>query len=106
MRVNEGDAMADAIMGAKIVHIRVREGETGLLFATSPDLEGLLVAEPTRDALLRVIPNAITQMYAACGVSVVVTFVDNNGQSDGQSWVAFPAEVAKRALHEMAAAEA
>jgi hypothetical protein len=93
--------MADAQMGAKIVRVKVKEGKTGLFFATSPDLKGLLVAEPTLDVLRRAIPNAISAMYAACGVPVVVTFIDN-APDDDQSWVAFPAEVAKQALRDAA----
>lgn len=86
--------MADA--GAKIVRVKMKEGKTGLFFATSPDLEGLLVAEPTVDALWRTVPDAITQMYAACGERVMVTWVDN--PDEHQSCVAVPVEVAKRAL--------
>lgn len=94
--------MADAQMGAKIVRVKMKEGKTGLFFATSPDLRGLLVAEPTVDGLKRAIPDAITKMYAACGEQVVVTYVDNPPLEDGPQWVAFPAQLAKRALHEAA----
>jgi hypothetical protein len=62
---------------AKVVRIKVEEGKTGLFYATSPDLKGLLVAEPTIDALDVAIPKVITDMFAACGVAVVVTQAGN-----------------------------
>lgn len=103
MRVNdEGDTMADAAMGAQIVRVRLKEGKSGLFIATSPDLKGLLVAEKTVDALERAIPPAIAEMYAACGERVVVTWI-NNPADPQRSFVAFPAELARRALSEQSA---
>jgi len=48
------------------------------------------VAEPTLDALERAIPQAIADLYAVCGVEVVVTRMDD-GTTDYQPWVAIPA---------------
>jgi hypothetical protein len=62
-------------MKARIVRIRIDEGKAGLFYATSPDLKGLLVAEPTIDELETEIPKAITALYAAYDVDVVVTAV-------------------------------
>ncbi len=76
-------------MKAKIVHITVEKDESGLLFATSVDLKGLLVAKPTREALEAAIPVAITALYKACGVSVVVTMVED-GEEELSPWVAVP----------------
>lgn len=104
MRSTKGcSEMAEAQMGAKIVRVRMKEGRTGLFFATSPDLTGLLVAEETIDGLKRAVPGAIEQMYAACGEPVVVTWVENSADSD-RSCVAFPAALAKQALKDNAAA--
>jgi hypothetical protein len=85
---------ADQRMMAKIVRIQRSEGQTGLFYATSPDLKGLLVAEPTLDALEKNIPHAIRDLYAACGEDVLVTrLADDTKQF--RSWVAMPAHVAR-----------
>lgn len=89
--------MAANVLKARIVEVRIEEGATGLFYATSEALAGLLVAEPTRDALERAIPKAITALYRACGERVVVTRLEDGG-GDVQPWVAFPAEVAQREL--------
>ena len=39
--------MTTATMKARIVRVKIEEGKTGLFYATSPDLKGMLVAEPT-----------------------------------------------------------
>ena len=92
--------MTSTALKAKIVRVKVEEGRAGLFYATSPDLKGFLVAEPTVDALDRAIPLAMADLYAACGVHVVVTKVDEPQQQDVTltPWVAFPAEVAKKAI--------
>ena len=38
--------MTSTLTTAKVVRVKVEEGKTGLFYATSPDLKGLLVAEP------------------------------------------------------------
>jgi hypothetical protein len=85
---------------ARIVRIEFERGEAGLIFAVSPDLRGLLVAERTMEEVKAAIPQAIMDLYAACGEPVVVSRVDSsNDQADEDgSWVAFPAELARRAL--------
>jgi hypothetical protein len=93
---------ASATMKAHIVRVKREEGKTGLFYATSPDLKGLLVAEPTLDAVERAIPQAITDLYAACGIKVVVTRVDEQ-EDTLRSWVAFPADIAKSELAKAAA---
>lgn len=89
--------MGDGAMKARVVRIRVEEGETGLFFATSPDLRGLLVAKPTVDELDEAIPAAIAALYEALGVNVVVTMLDR-ADDEFRPWVAVPVEVARRAL--------
>jgi predicted RNase H-like HicB family nuclease len=80
---------------AKIVRIKIEEGKTGLFFATSPDLPGLLVAEPTIDELDQVIPQAIAELLEAmCGAKVVVTKAKDD--SEFHPWVAMPLAVARR----------
>jgi hypothetical protein len=91
------NAMPTKALKAKIVNVKVTEGRTGLFYATSPELRGLLVTEPTLDALEVAIPRAITDMYAVCGVEVVVTRVED-GSPEYQPWVAVPVVIAKKAL--------
>jgi hypothetical protein len=82
---------------ATIVRVKVEEGKAGLFYATSPDLKGLLVAEPSIDALDAAIPRVITDMYAACGVHVVVTKARDE-DPEFYPWVAIPADVAHRMM--------
>jgi hypothetical protein len=89
--------MTTTTMKARRVRIRIEEGKTGLFYATSPDLKGLLVAEPTMDALHRAIPECIRALYAACDVDVVVTEMDD-GDEEYSPWIAIPSALAKAAL--------
>jgi hypothetical protein len=89
--------MIGTLTKARVVRVKVEEGKTGLFYATSPDLKGLLVAEPTIDALEEAIPKVITDMYAACGVEIVVTKAGDN-DPDYFPWIAIPAEQARAAL--------
>jgi hypothetical protein len=87
-----------ATMKAKIVRVKIEADQSGLYFATSRDLKGLLVAERRREDLNQAISDAITALYAACGVRVIVTMAeDSNGDGDCP-WVAVPAEIARAAL--------
>jgi len=83
---------------AKVVNVKVREGKEGLFYATSPQLKGLLVAEPTLDALDKAIPKAISDLYLACGLEVLVIKVEDGDDSGTTPWVAFPSAVAQAAL--------
>lgn len=89
--------MTSSSMKAKIVRVRVEKGRAGLYYATSPDLKGLLVGEPTLEALEQAIPAAVADLYLACGVRVVVTKAEDS-DGDYSPWVALPAEVARAAL--------
>jgi hypothetical protein len=89
--------MTSATMKARIVRVKIEEGKTGLFYATSPDLNGLLVAKPNLTALDDAIPNAIQDLYAACGVSVVVTKAQDD-DPDFFPWIAIPAEAARIAM--------
>lgn len=90
-------------MRAQVVRVQREEGQTGLFYATSPDLRGLLVAEPTLEELERAIPQAIVDLYKATGVDVVVTRVDE-GPDRMKAWVAVPVELARMVLKEQSAA--
>lgn len=90
--------MTDATMGPRIVRVEREQGKAGLFYATSPDLKGLLVAEKTREALESAIPQAIKDLYAACGVEVIVSPADEPPENR-ETWVAFPAAVARKALN-------
>jgi hypothetical protein len=88
--------MSEAAPKARLVRITCEKGKTGLFYATSPDLRGLLVAEATVEALTEAIPKAIQEMYAASGVEVVVSPVEE--PEEGHTWVAIPAVIAREAL--------
>jgi hypothetical protein len=90
--------MTSASMTAKIVHVQYKNSPSGLIFATSPELKGLVVSERTMEALEDSISAAIVDLYAACGEKVVVTKIEDEGHGDLTPWVAFPAELARRAL--------
>lgn len=89
--------MTSATMKAMIVRVRVEEGKTGLFYAVSPDLKGLLVAKPTIDELEKAIPEAIIALYVACGVPVFVTKAEDD-DPEFFPWIAIPAEVARRVM--------
>jgi len=55
-----------------LVRVRYDKGQTGLIYASSPDLKGLLVPRRSFEELEPALSRAITEMYAACGVDVVV----------------------------------
>ena len=57
----------------RIVRVRVKEGNTGLFYAESSDLKGLLVAAQDMNTLWEKVPGAIRDLYEATGTSVVVT---------------------------------
>ena len=65
--------MATLMQRVGVVRVNVTTGRSGLFFAESDDLRGLLVAEHTMDALLVAVPNAIRDLYAAQGQEVIVT---------------------------------
>lgn len=88
---------ASASTRAKIVRVKVEEGKAGLFYATSPDLKGLLVAEPNIDDLDEAISKGITDLYEASGVSVVVTKAQDS-DPEFFPWVAIPAEVAQKVI--------
>ena len=87
--------MTIASMKPKIVRVKVEHDDVGLFFATSPDLQGLLVAESTLEALDEAIPAAVKALYAACGLDVIVSRADDDDQGASSPWIAYRAEVAR-----------
>jgi hypothetical protein len=79
-----------------IIRIKITEGKSGLFFATSPDLPGLLVEERTMDALEEAIPQVIANLLLeACGAKVVVTQA-KDADPEYYPWVVMPAAIARR----------
>lgn len=65
-----------------IVRLDYEEDESGLIYATSPDLPGLLVAEPDMDSLTREIPKVIQAMFKATyGMDVIAVPARDDGLS-------------------------
>jgi len=93
-----GESKTGTLTKAKVVRVKVEEGKTGLFYATSPDLKGLLVAEPTIEALEEAIPKVIADIFAAMGVADVVVAKAGDSDPDYFPWVAIPAEQAQAAL--------
>src|SRR5277367_4635025 len=79
--------MTSVRIKAKIVRVTVEKGHEGLLYAQSPDLKGLLVANATFEGLREEIPIAIAEMFEACDTPVIVTEIDDD---DECAWVAVP----------------
>lgn len=90
--------MRGALMKAKIVRVKVERGSAGLYYATSPDVRGLLVAKSTVEELEEAIPEALTALYLALGIRVVVSEAEDSDDGEYSPWVAISAEVAKAAL--------
>lgn len=84
---------------ARLIHINLNQGREGLLYATSPELKGLLVAAADLAELEDEIPVAITEMYEAQGIKMIVARVQAfEATDDYQPWVAIPEEFVRRAL--------
>jgi hypothetical protein len=79
---------------ATIIRVKIEQGKAGLFYATSPDLRGLLVGRPDVEGLFNAIPQAITDLYAAKGMEVVVTSAKDDNP-EFYPWVAIPASVAR-----------
>jgi len=94
--------MTTTAMKAKTIRVKIEEGKTGLFFATSPDLRGLLAAESTIDGLHSAIEKAIVDLYEASGVRVVVSMLDSKGD-DFEPWVAFLTDAARGDLSKLPA---
>ena len=82
---------------ARVVHVKCEKGVGGYFYASSPEIKGLLVVEPTLAELDKAIPQAITDLYAVSGHDVMVTYVDDP-DDDLRSLVMVPAELAERTL--------
>lgn len=80
---------------ARLIRIEFERGETGRIYAKSPDIKGLWIGRRSMEELEHDLPEAIAAMYAACGESVVVSKLENESTS-GEAWVAFPSEIARR----------
>ncbi len=84
-------------MHADIVRIHREPGETGLVFATSPDIRELVLWRRTSGELDAALPQAIADIYAARGMDVIVARVAGPGVA-ADAWVAFPADAARDRL--------
>jgi hypothetical protein len=84
--------MTKILSKAKVVRVKIEEGKTGLFYASSSDMKGLLVAEPTIDALEQSIPRVISDMYKAHEVEVVAT------RAAGGEWIVIQVDEVRAAL--------
>ncbi len=89
--------MPSKLMKAKIIRVKIEEDDAGLWLATSPDMHGLLVAASSLERMETAVPEAIRNMYLACDVDVLVSRLED-GEDALEPWVAFPTEIARRAI--------
>ena len=76
----------------QIVRVRVSEGNTGLFYAESSELRGLLVAAPDMDSLWAEVPGAIRDLYAAAGENVTVARAEDS-DPDAYPFAAIPERI-------------
>jgi hypothetical protein len=95
---NEATAMGERAV--EIIRVRIEEGESGLLYATSPDLSGFLAAAPDRDTLFKEIPQVIKAMFKVRGMDVEALPVRQRHSESTRElgWAAIPAHIAADAL--------
>jgi hypothetical protein len=88
--------MTTSFSNARRIRIRVEQGKkSGLFYARSPDLEGLLLAQPSLQSLHQDIPIAVRNyMDTAFGVQAIVLPLQEDGEDE--SWVVIPAKLAVR----------
>jgi hypothetical protein len=90
--------MAASTTYSKIVHVKIEQGKSGAYFASSPDLEGLMVVSHDRQELIdNMITRYIEDLYRAVGHPVVASPMEPD-DGDEQPWVAMPLEAAKQGL--------
>lgn len=89
--------MTTGLDGAEIVRVIREQGEGGWFYATSPDLRGLLVTQPTLDRLDDTTPQAIMDLYTARGLHVILARLEGNNRNY-RSWVAIPTALAAQAI--------
>ena len=83
-----------------IINVIIEDGKEGLLYARSPEMLGLLVAERDMDALLDEIPRVIEGIYHEMGIDVKVFESERPRGSETLGpppWVAIPAHIAASA---------
>jgi hypothetical protein len=85
------DRLHESSSKAKVFRVEIKQGESGLIFATSPDLRGLLVAERTMEDLMREIPLSIAAIVKAQGDDAqIIEAEDLAGERPTKSWVKLP----------------
>lgn len=88
--------MSSTSMRAKIIRVKI-EADGDMFFATSPDMKGLLVAATSREKMDAAVSEAIRGMYLACGIEVLASKAEE-AEDFLEPWVAFPVELARRAV--------
>ncbi len=73
----------------RTIRIAIERGQTELLFATSPDVAGLLVAKATIEEINEDLPRAIGELLALKGEDVLVT--RSSDQDAPDLWLLAPA---------------
>jgi hypothetical protein len=80
---------------AQIIRVKLSRDDRGVWTATSPTLKGLIVVSKNEDLLVsQLIPDAIVELYAACGQRVVIARAQRETE-ELLPWVVVPAALAK-----------
>ena len=81
---------------ARIIDVFIEEESSGMLFATSPDMPGLMVAEPDMDSLLEEIPKVIKALVKAefdLDCTVIPARRRDRADTEPAPWVAVPMDI-------------
>lgn len=86
-----------------VVRVEFQQSQTGLLKATSPDIDGLCLVGRDRANLIQQIPEALTMLLEAQGYKVGRVYEANQGvrtdpRDDALIWAAIPAHIAQQAM--------
>ena len=86
------------VRGAKIIRIEIEETDTGMVYATSPEMSELNVGRTTIDGLMEALPQAISAIMAHHGHDVrVYPLEDESDVTVPPPWVIVPAQDQARA---------
>ena len=75
---------------AKLVTVTIKEGETGMLFATSTDVPSFFVAATDASTLWLAIPAALEDLYRRNWQQDVAVIPTDRGQIGHRQWAIIP----------------
>lgn len=79
-------------MRARIIRLEVETAESGMLYATSPDLRGLFIGRRTMDELMIAVPQAIEAILEAQGLHFKAYEAEGGDLPSPLPWVVVPVD--------------